>query len=315
MESAVGVRTYTVKDLVLITGSRGFLGRHAVDAFLTAGWEAVGIDSRPSVPGQDDRCPTFTADLRDAGELSSIIKHHRPSVCVHLAAPADVPASFTDPVSDFTGHALPLLSLLDSIRAAASAARVLLVSSAAVYGNPCRLPVRESDPTVPISPYGYHKLMQERLLDEYQRAFGVPGCAARVFSTFGAYQRRLAVWEITKRALRGEHIVLGTGAESRDYLSAVDVGRALHCIAERGEFDGAPINVASGEEMTIAEIASAIYRLLDIAESPLFTGIGSVGSPIRWRADVSRLAGLNFNREGTIEHDLAATVKWIRDNA
>jgi dTDP-glucose 4,6-dehydratase/UDP-glucose 4-epimerase len=135
---------------------------------------------------------------------------------------------------------------------------------------------------MPISPYGFHKVQQELLLREYVRIDRLRGCAARIFSTYSQGLRRLAVWDVTRRALAGAHEVLGTGNQTRDYLHAGDVGRA---IVERAAFDGEAINVASGVEVSIRTLAAEIYRLAGIAAEPRFTGERLLGSPSHWRAD------------------------------
>jgi len=119
------------------------------------------------------------------------------------------------------------------------------------------------------------------------------------------------VWEIARRALAGNMEVYGTGEESRDYLDAVDVARAVVCVAERAAFNGQAINVASGEEVSIRTLAAEIFRLLGLREGPRFTGQLLVGSPLRWRADVTRLRALGCET-GAWAGGLARTVEWIR---
>jgi len=195
------------------------------------------------------------------------------------------------------------------VRLAAVPTRVVLVSSAAVYGDPESLPVPEDAPLSPISPYGFHKLHQELLLREYVQLHGVNGCVARVFSTYGENLRRLAIWEMTRRALAGHHDVLGSGQETRDYLYAGDVGRALVVIA--GKATGGAINVASGEEVSMREVAEKVYEAAGIRDQPHFTGEAMRGSPSHWRADVTRLNDLGFASPAW-SRGLYQTVRWIQ---
>ena len=249
-------------------------------------------------------------DLAGLGPLVSLVGDLRPDLIVHLAAPASVPQSILDPRADLLGHVTPTAQALESIRQASPPTRFLLVSSAAVYGNPETLPVAEDAPLTPISPYGVHKVQQELLVDEFAALHGVRACKARLFSTYGENLCRLAVWEIARRALAGDPEVYGTGQESRDYLDAADVARAVVCLAEHADFRGEAINVGSGTEVSIAELAREIFRLTGLSATPKFSGLAMAGSPIRWRADVRRLLALGW--PGAVwSGGLKRTVDWI----
>jgi UDP-glucose 4-epimerase len=251
------------------------------------------------------------AEVSERDRFRALVEREAPAAIVHLAAPASVPQSFADPHADFLGHMVPLANVLDAARLSAGGARVILISSAAVYGNPESLPVDEGASLAPISPYAFHKIQQELLLDEYVTLHGVRACKVRLFSTYGENQRRLAVWEMTRRALAGDVHVLGSGEETRDYLYAGDAARAVVRIAEAAQCAGEAINVSSGQEVSIRELAAEIYRLAGITAPPQFTGEQMPGSPTRWRADVTRLRALGFDPPGWAA-GLAQTIDWIR---
>jgi UDP-glucose 4-epimerase len=300
---------------VLITGAGGYLGGHAIRHFAADGWRVIGA-GRSDPEHQARRCTSFHGtDFSDAAEVADLIARSGPDLVIHLAAPSSVAESVDDPLADFTEHVAPTANLLEGIRLSKVPSRVLLVSSAAVYGDPRELPVNEGAPAAPISPYGFHKLHQELLFDQYARIHGVRCCKARVFSTYGEGLRRLAVWDITRRALAGDHTVHGTGDETRDYLYAGDVAAALACIAESAPFAGEAINVASGEEVSVRRLAEKIYAIAGVAGSPLFSGRTFPGNPIHWRADVSQLRRLGFRPQGDWSSGLARTVEWIREHA
>ena len=296
----------------LITGAGGFLAGHFAEAFSSSGWRTIGV-GRTDPNRQAPRFASF--DLHDVSDVErnvSILDRYAPDVIVHLAAPASVQQSIRNPLADVHGHVLPTAGLLESIRLAAIDTRVILISSAAVYGNPVKLPVGEDAPLAPISPYGFHKLHQELLVDEYVKIHGLRACKARVFSTYGENLRRLAVWDIARRALAGHFTIYGSGEESRDYLYVGDVSRAIVRIAEQGECAGEAFNVGSGEEVTIRTLATEIFRAAQIDEEPQFTGDRLAGSPRNWRADVTRLRNLGHPIEEW-SSGLAATIEWIRN--
>ena len=300
---------------LLVCGGGGFLGSHCTSWFASNGWAVTGLGRgpRPEQAWTHAKIPYVQCDLTDVTLLSHL-RDIRPEQLVYAAGPADVQASFAQPVLDFENQLLPLLRLLDAVRRLPRPPRVLLVSSAAVYGNPQSLPVSESTPSQPISPYGFHKLQQESLLDEYAALYGLRTCSARVFSSYGPGLRRLAVWDIARRALQGDSMLLGTGAESRDYLHAADVARALDVILQGSPFEGERVNVASGTETSIAELAGAIHKHLGLTSQPAFSGHAELGKPVRWRADTTRLRDIGFVPSIRLDEGLRQTVQWVRSH-
>lgn len=299
--------------MALICGAGGFLGSYAAAAFRGAGWVVVGA-GRGDALGLEKYpkdAPFLRGDFESPVFVSQLLSEIKPDRLVFVAGPSDVQRSVIDPVRDFNDQMLPLIQVLWAASQVAKPPGVLLVSSAAIYGNTPKLPVAENEPPNPISPYGFHKLGQEALLDEFGKLYGVPTCKARVFSTYGRGLRRLAVWEITRRALAGDYELRGTGEETRDYLHVSDIVHALECIASRAPFRGEVINVASGQESSMEQVASLIYASLGVTEPPRFDNKCLAGSPLRWRADVSILSGLGFKQKVDLEAGIKDTVEWI----
>jgi|SRR6185436_9779225 len=296
---------------VLITGAGGFLAGHFAEAFSDAGWRTVGA-GRSDADESAARFDHFAMhDVCDVAGNAALLEAHAPDAIVHLAAPANVQQSVRTPLADMHGHVLPAAAVLESVRVSGSGAHFILISSAAVYGDPATLPVAEDVPLAPISPYGFHKLQQELLLRESVKIHGLRGSVARIFSTYGERLRRLAVWDIARRALAGHHTVYGTGEETRDYLYAGDAARAIVCIAENAAGRGEAINVASGEPVPIRTLAAEIFRLAGIDAAPELTGELLPGSPRAWQADTSRLRALGWPVPEW-SSGLARTISWIR---
>jgi UDP-glucose 4-epimerase len=279
--------------VALVTGHRGFLGSHVVAQLEAAGMDVVGA-GRPDV---EIPSPAFTVLLERA----------RPDLVVHCAGPASVPASLEQPELDRTGAVDVLRALLERL----DGSRLLLVSSAAVYGDPERLPVDEDSPLSPVSPYGRHRVQAERLAAES----GVPLAIARVFSAYGEGLRRQVLWDVARRALAGGPVELsGNGTETRDFIHAHDVARAVAAIASGSAFEGEVVNVGTGVETSIAHLAELITAELGVADAR-FTGVGRPGDPTRWCADITRLRRLGFEPMIPIEGGAAAYARWVRDAA
>ena len=258
---------------VLVTGAAGFLGHHVVTQFAREGWKVVGLDHVPS--------PTATfapgvayhrLELPNA-LLGSLIAAEAPNVCVHCAGSASVGLSLENPDVDFRGNTILTFEVLEALRRNAPACRFLLLSSAAVYGDPAALPVSEVQVPDPLSPYGWHKLQCEMLCAEYSRFFDLPTAVVRIFSAYGPGLRRQVIWDICERALtKGELFLHGTGRESRDFIHATDIARGLVLLAESGAAIGEVYNLATGREVTIAELAELLLRELAPGIVPVFDG-------------------------------------------
>jgi UDP-glucose 4-epimerase len=215
------------------------------------------------------------------------------------------------PAADFRDTTALTFEILDGLRQNAPGCRFVLLSSAAVYGNPAALPVSEEDSIQPLSPYGYHKRQCELLCEEFSRIYGLKTASVRIFSAYGPGLRRQVVWDICQKILGTRELKLhGTGSESRDFIHAADVARALSTIVEHADCEGEIYNLASGREVTIAELAGLLLEQLDGAITPAFDGKVRAGDPCNWRADVSRLAALGFTPEIPLEQGVREVAAW-----
>ena len=300
----------------VVTGAAGFVGTHCARSLATAGWRVVGVDRiLPSggAGGLSLYSSFLQDDLQDRAPLAAMLAQEEPVALIHAAGPASVEASFKSPAVDYHAQTGPLVTVLEALRITGAQTHAVLCSSAAVYGNPVSLPVEECALQNPISPYGFHKAAKEALVREYCDLFGVKASISRIFSVFGPGQRQLAVFDITRRMLAGDFSIFGTGQETRDYLYIDDAADALRTIAEKGAGNGEAINVASGEEMSIRDLAMSIAAILNLPQKAVAVQEGEAkGKPGRWRADTGRLAGLGFTPQVGIDEGLRRTVEWIR---
>lgn len=296
---------------VVITGVAGFLGRYVARQFASEGWRIVGIDdSAAENVALGEEAAYYRMRLPDPA-LVEVLQHERPQALIHCAGRASVPLSMEQPAADFRGNTALTFEILDALRQYASGCRFLLLSSAAVYGNPAALPVSEDHPVQPLSPYGYHKRQCELLCEEFSRIYGMKTASVRIFSAYGPGLRRQVVWDICQKILGTRELKLhGTGSESRDFIHAADVARALGTIVERADCEGEIYNLASGRETTIAELAGLLLAELDGAITPVFDGKVRAGDPCNWRADVSRLQALGFAPKIPLEQGIRSVATW-----
>jgi UDP-glucose 4-epimerase len=277
---------------VLITGARGFVGSSLAHYAAAKGFAVLGV-------GRTSQAPTnwpgdyVWADVA-LSDLTPIVNGFRPDIVVHCAGSASVSASLASPLDDLRASVLTFANTLEGIRRSKVRPFLIFPSSAAVYGNPARLPVREDAPCQPISPYGFHKLAAEQLMQEYVVCHQMRGISCRIFSLIGHRQRRLLLWDLYQQFIgSAEEVVMqGTGEETRDYLLVDDLCDVFLNLArvEASELpNGTILNVGSGIETTIGNLARFLKEILGSQKSIVFSGKPRVGDPTRWVADSSRL--------------------------
>jgi len=192
---------------------------------------------------------------------------------------------------------------------------VVFLSSAAVYGNPASIPIDEEGPLRPISPYGFHKLLSEKLAEEFHVVYGLRTCIVRIFSAYGPGLQRQVLWDICQKAL-SEPVVqlLGTGRETRDFVHASDVARGIRTVLEHASFQSEAYNLATGVETTIQDLASKLLNALDVTSSISFDGTVRQGDPMRWQADISRLSKLGFCPRISLAEGTRDYTRWVLRN-
>ena len=276
---------------MVITGIGGFIGQNAKKYFERE-YEIIGIGLAADYrDGENPVCYYQCNMSKSEAELSNILTDVQPDEILHCAGSANVGASVVNPVADLEGNLHSLYHLLLALRAFEKRPKVIFFSSAGVYGNPVRLPIKETDAPAPISPYGLHKLMCEQLCHYYNTVHGYRVRAIRIFSAYGAGLRKQLLWDIYQKYEKsGEISLFGTGRESRDF-----------------------INVANGEEAAIADIAAIYAKKLGESQSIVrFNGETKVGDPLNWRADISRLKSLGYKKSVDLEQGIGDYVDWVR---
>jgi len=277
---------------IVITGARGFLARVVAQGARSAGWRVTMAGRGLPTESGDLH---YTCDPADkAPKLAAWLERVKPDVIFHGAGSADVRSSFSDPAADLQASLGTWSLWLEAARLWGGRPLMIFPSSAAVYGTPEKLPITETAPCCPISPYGMHKWFGEQLAAQYHTHFGVPTVVLRLFSVFGPHQRRLLVWELYQRLQKSSPAleVLGSGNESRDYLFESDVAAAVLLLAADAKAiaENGPrcYNLASGREISVLQLATLLRDLLGDTRPIHCKGEARLGDPSRWCADASR---------------------------
>ncbi len=251
-----------VDTTVLVTGGAGFVGSHLVEA-LVAGCDVRVLDDC-STGRAENVHPDATlhrGDVTDPATLATAVDGA--DHVFHLAAVSSVPDSMAAPTRCLSVNGTGTASVLE--RARHEGARVVVASSAAVYGTPASTPVSEDDPTTPESPYGQSKLLADGYVRGYDDWFDVPGVALRLFNVYGPRQPagRGVVSTFVDAAGAGEELVVhGDGEQTRDFVHVDDVVRAF-CRAATADVSGVAVNVGTGEATSVRDLARIVAERAD----------------------------------------------------
>jgi len=302
-----------MRKLALITGATGFIGRYVTRHFSEQGWSVIGIGTSPPENAPMANLSAYHRLQLPDLELFNLLQNYLPEVCIHCAGRASVGLSLSEPNADFYANTVLTFEILNALRLNAPQCRFIFLSSAAVYGNPKSLPVSENQQPAPISPYGFHKWQCEQLCLEFAKVYGLPTASVRIFSAYGPGLRRQVLWDICQKAIAQNFLNLqGTGRESRDFIHALDIARALMIVGNSARMEGEVYNLASGREVAIADLANMLLDALECKIIPNFDGIVSTVNPINWQADISRIIDLGFTVSIPLEKGIKTFATWCR---
>jgi UDP-glucose 4-epimerase len=301
---------------ILITGGAGFIGSHLVEHFQGVASEIRVFDNLRSGHRKNLEGLTHTfieADINDRAALEEAMRGVE--LVFHLAAMISVPESMERPVECVRINTVGLLNLLETA-AAAHVRKVVLASSAAIYGDNPSVPKIESMIPEPKSPYAITKLDGEYYLEMFRREGKLDTASLRFFNVFGQRQDPASAYAAAvpifiSRALTGADItIFGDGEQTRDFIHVKDIVAALVHIAHRPDLHGT-FNVGYGESMTVNQLASQIIALCS-SSSTLVHQPERPGDVKHSRASIDRLLASGFRHVSSLEAGLAETIGFFR---
>lgn len=253
---------------VLVTGGAGFIGLHVVKLLLEKGYSVAVVDKiLPDTKNKNVRW--YKLDIRDKS-LSEIFKKEKPDFVVHLAAQTSVEESIKDPIEDLNVNVLGSLKVLDNCKSQ-GVKKVVFTSTSAVYGEHPRseLPLNESHPTTPLSPYGASKLAAELLFLQFHKNFGLDCAVLRISNVYGPGEKKEsgAVIPTFLRKLQAgkQTVIFGDGTQTRDFIFVEDVVKAiLNAVEFEKEIESKVFNISSGKETSINELHNLIAKILGL---------------------------------------------------
>lgn len=261
----------------LVTGGAGFIGSNLVDRLLADGHEVVVLDdfsrgSRNNLADAIERgCEVVEGDLTTL-DLTSVVEQAKPEVVFHLAAQIDVRASVQDPLFDAQVNVLGTLRLAEAARLAGVRKVVFTSSGGSIYGSPEQLPVAESTPVAPMSPYAAAKVSGEVYLNMYRSLYGLDCTHIAPANVYGPRQDphgEAGVVAIFARALLAGATtkLFGDGGNTRDYVYVDDVVAAF-VLASGDTGGGRRFNVGTGVQTSDRELHTLVAEAAGAQDVP-----------------------------------------------
>jgi UDP-glucose 4-epimerase len=309
----------------LVTGGAGFIGSTLVDRLLAEGHAVDVIDDLSTgslanlADARADRSNALSfhqADIRSA-DVVELIARRSPEVVYHLAAQADVRVSVARPVFDAEVNIIGSLNVIEGARAAGSRKVVFASSGGTIYGDPdpSEIPVKESHPQRPLSPYGVAKKVVGDYLYAYRELHGLEFAALALANVYGPRQdphgEAGVVAIFAGRLLAGEACtIFGDGNQTRDFVYVDDVVDAFVRAGEKGS--GVLANIGTGVETSVRHLYETMAAAAGV-DHPASLAPARVGELARSALDPSRAAiHLGWKPWTTLEDGTAAVLDWFK---
>ena len=310
----------------LVTGGAGFIGSHTVDALIAAGENVVVFDdfstgSRLNLSrwAGGERLRVIEADVCDGlfAPLLHAFSGAPPRIhkIIHLAAQTSVVNSMLNPLQDIRNNYIGTAHVLEFARAT-GVGSVVFSSSSSVYCGDNLFPIIEEATQLPVSPYAVNKLACEHLIRMYAQSYGLNATILRFFNVFGPRQRASNPYSgvisiFCEKALHSQPLTIyGDGSQTRDFVFVTDVAAAICAAATSAAVRGAVINIGTGRETRILDLATTIIDITG-GRSEIRFGARQRGSIDRSVAAIDRARALLGFRPGVdLRHGIEATLAW-----
>lgn len=313
----------TQRGPVLVTGADGFIGSHLTDMLLERGYRVRALAQYNSFNNlgwlEGNRNPLLeivTGDVRDQSFCREIARGC--DTIYHLAALIAIPYSYVAPESYIDTNIKGTMNMCLAARDT-GARRLVITSTSEVYGTAIKVPIDESHPRQPQSPYSATKIGADAIAKSFYNAFDLPVVIARPFNTYGPRQSARAIIPTIISQIAAGHRTISVGdlSPTRDFNYVADTCRGFIALGETEGIEGREINIATGTEVSMRHTLETIAGLMDAA-------VEWVVDPQRLRpskSEVFRLCGDNslitsltdWSPQVSLEQGLKNTIEWFTD--
>lgn len=296
---------------VLILGAAGFIGKHLVDHLIDhtgtlqlAGYGVEEIFDGISVSKLEGKI--------DQALLSTCAE---PDIIFHLIGGASVGASIADPLRDFELTIPPLFDVIDKLKADWKNAKLIFVSSAAVYGHAATDATSVNAALEPASPYGQHKKMAEDLIQFYAKHYGFDYSIIRPFSVYGPGLRKQLLWDALHKVAEGNTTFFGTGQEMRDWIYVDDLVELLVAVANSKTRFPRILNAGTGIAVSVSDILSKLFAAAGYEQKPQFKDEHKQGDPNHLVSALIEQKEMQLYFPTSLDAGLNEYIRWYQREA
>ena len=266
---------------ILITGGAGYIGSHTAKFFLKKNEDIIICDNLQSGHEKSvEGIPLYKVDLRNEAELNRLFEENNIDTVVHFAANSLVGESMENPYKYYHNNVYGMLCLLNTMKKH-DVRRIVFSSSAATYGEPTNIPIKETDLTNPTNTYGETKLTMEKMMKWFEKAYGIQYVSLRYFNAAGAHESgsigedhspethlipivlQVALGKREKISIYGDDYPTRDGTCIRDYVHVMDLAKAhylaVHHLINGGHSD--IFNLGSGKGFSVKEIIDSARQI------------------------------------------------------
>ena len=321
--------------MILVTGGAGYIGSHCVMALLNKGFEVLIFDNLSTGHIETvkelqkyGKANFLKGDLQNKSDIQKAFENPIDAV-IHFAAFSQVGESVTNPEKYYFNNVYGTLNLLSAMREK-NVVKIVFSSTAATYGEPVYTPIDEKHPQNPINPYGQTKLIIEKIMDDYDRAYGLKSVRLRYFNVAGADSNtRIGEWHDPETHLipnilkstfgtgrifemYGENYKTKDGTCIRDYINVEDLAQA-HILALKYLNNGGKtdfFNLGTNEGNTVKEVFNTCEQIVK-KEIPIKTMPPRAGDPASLVADNKKAKSiLGWKPERTLKDSINSAYEW-----
>lgn len=302
---------------VVVTGGLGFIGSHLIER-LNQNNEVIIVDNQSSGSIKNIEGLDFTRIDSNFGDITEINLEQifeGADYVFHMAAVTSVPQSVEDPIRSNEVNITGILKVLEAARKC-DVDKLIFSSSSAVYGETEKLPISESNPINPLSPYAVTKATGELYCNVYTEIYGLSTISLRYFNVFGPRQDPKSQYAavipifIDKLIKNESPVIYGDGKQTRDFVSVKDVVDA-NILSAQSTATGV-YNIGLGKSTTINQLFEIIKNTMDKDINPIYESARS-GEIKHSVADISKAKSIGYSPDNNFKNKLIETVNWFKN--
>ena len=303
---------------IWVTGARGFIGRSTCKYLSMNGFRVVGLGHGSIPPESISKYGLsfwLNGDIHSENLFQLLNFSDLPNIIFHFAGGSSVGVSLDSPYEDFQRSVNSTIQLLEWVRLHSPKTKLVVSSSAAVYGNSYVGSITEDLTLYPYSPYGFHKRIVELICQSYSHNFNLKISIVRLFSVYGPGLQKQLLWDLCCRLRNLPSTILlhGTGLELRDWVYIDDAVQILVKAADQASCNPFIVNGGTGIGTCVLDVASALCQAWCLDPEFIFSGKSKAGDPISLIADTKRLNSFYAAEHVSLSVGIEKYVRWFQE--